>query len=217
MPIDDYASARRYLAPLPSLPWRWDDEGEVIAWIDGPTIAFRAELEGVLARLVPFGLPPFSAVVLLLAACRDGWQGESSRLSTMASLVTTLDAASSRSGSENSSCNWTPCMPCPASCATPSAKADLAELVFEECRMRTPTEEAESVRWALSGYLSAETLAPQADLPHGLDSVLRELRYLHEGLEKLDAEKLRLRRARGWTGSSSRRTSICRRPNWRGD
>ena len=38
--IDDRASARRYLAPFGFSPWRWDDEGEVITWIDGQTIAF---------------------------------------------------------------------------------------------------------------------------------------------------------------------------------
>ncbi len=197
-PIDDYALARRYLAPLASLPWRWDDEGDVITWIDGPTIIFRTELEGVVARLVPFGLPPFSAVVLLLAACRDGWRGESNRLSTMASFMTTFERREFPEWLGNLFLQLDAVHALPAELrAAPSAKADLAELVFEECRIRTLAEEAESVRWALSGYLGPEMLAPQADPPHGLNSVLRDLRCLHEGLEKLDAEKLKLRRRTG--------------------
>ena len=72
----------------------------------------------------------------------------------------------------------------------------MAELVFEECQVRTSPAEAEAVRWAVSSYLSPEMLAPQAGLPGGL-GMLRELRCLHEGLEKLDAERLRLRRRTG--------------------
>jgi len=41
--------------------------GEVIAWADDTTIAFRPEILYVLQRLAPHGLPPLGAVVLLLA------------------------------------------------------------------------------------------------------------------------------------------------------
>ncbi len=197
-PIDDMASVRRYLAPFASSPWRWDDGGKVIAWLDGQTIAFRAELEGVLARLAPHGLPPFSAVVLLLAACRDSWRGESSRLSTMAGLVATLQRREFPEWLGKLFLQLDILHALPAELrTTPAAKADLAELVFEECQTRTLPEEAETVRWAISSYLDPEMLTPQADLPRGLDGVLRELRYLHEGLERLDAEKLKLRRRTG--------------------
>src|SRR5688572_1882935 len=50
--------------------WRWADHGSVVTWSDGSTIAFREEIAAVLQRLAPGGLPPFPAVVLLLAACR---------------------------------------------------------------------------------------------------------------------------------------------------
>ena len=49
--IDDSASARRYLAPFTSSPWRWDDGGEVIAWLDGQTIAFRPKWRAFLPGL----------------------------------------------------------------------------------------------------------------------------------------------------------------------
>src|SRR5439155_392823 len=44
-----------------------------VTWNDGRTIAFRPEINAVLARLAPAGLPPFGAVLLLLAATRDNW------------------------------------------------------------------------------------------------------------------------------------------------
>ena len=196
--IDDSASARRYLAPFTSSPWRWDDGGEVIAWLDGQTIAFRAEVEGVLARLAPHGLPPFSALVLLLAACRDGWRGESNRLSAVAGLVTTLERRDFPEWLGKLFLELDALHALPVELrTTPSAKADLAEVVFEECQTRTSLEETEAVRWAISSYLAPDVLAPQADLPSGLDGMLRDLRCLHEGLEKLDAEKLKLRRRTG--------------------
>jgi hypothetical protein len=197
-PIDDFASARRYLAPFASSFWRWDDEGEVIAWIGGQTIAFRGELQGVLARLAAQGLPPFSAVVLLLAACRDGWEGESNRLSAMAGLVTTRKRRGLPEwlGKLFSQLDAVHALPAELR-TTPWAKADLAALVFEECPVRTLPEEAEAVRWAVSSCLGPDMLAPQADSPRGLDGVLRGLRCLHEGLDKVDAEKLRLRRRTG--------------------
>lgn len=63
-----------YLTPLEVDFWRWEDQGEVVAWKEQlETIAFRAELVNVLERLAPSGLPPLSAVLMLLAACRDEW------------------------------------------------------------------------------------------------------------------------------------------------
>ena len=33
-----------YLAARGDAPWRWTDDGDVIAWGDGTTIAFREEV-----------------------------------------------------------------------------------------------------------------------------------------------------------------------------
>ena len=60
-----------YLAPPEHSFWKWDEEGQVVTWSAGETIAFRSEIEQVLRRLAPAGLPPFSPVLLVLAACRD--------------------------------------------------------------------------------------------------------------------------------------------------
>jgi hypothetical protein len=66
----DRAVARAYLQPPANACWRWADNGEVMAWHDGSTVAFRQEIVAVLERLAPQKLPPFPAVALFLAACR---------------------------------------------------------------------------------------------------------------------------------------------------
>ena len=66
----DRQLAIQYLHAVPDGPWTWAEAGTVIAWRDGSTIAFREEVVQVLEWLAPNGLPPFGAIVLLLAACR---------------------------------------------------------------------------------------------------------------------------------------------------
>ncbi len=50
--------------------WRWAESGSVLVWHDGATLAFREEITQILEWLAPNGLPPFGALVFLLAACR---------------------------------------------------------------------------------------------------------------------------------------------------
>ena len=47
---DTTSAARAYLNPPAGAFWKWSDDGEVIVWNDGRTIAFRGELEAVLQR-----------------------------------------------------------------------------------------------------------------------------------------------------------------------
>ena len=196
--LETSAWARRYLAPFVSSPWRWDDEGEVIVWRDGPTIAFRGEVQEVLARLAPHGLPPFHAVVLLLAACRDGWPSESSRLSAGTGLTATLERREFPEWFGHLFLQLDAVHALPADLrTTPGAKADLAEMVFEGCRGRTVPEETKAVTLAVASQLAPELLTPRSELPTDRDDTLRHLRHLHEGLGKLDAERLRLRRRTG--------------------
>ncbi len=50
--------------------WRWTENGTVLVWHDGSTVAFREEIVAILEWLAPNGLPSFGAIVFLLAACR---------------------------------------------------------------------------------------------------------------------------------------------------
>src|SRR3569833_924603 len=59
-----------YLVANSMAPWRWSDDGDVIVWKDGKTVAFRQEIIPILEALIPHDWPPFEALVTLLAACR---------------------------------------------------------------------------------------------------------------------------------------------------
>src|ERR1041385_5490040 len=59
-----------YLRAPANGPWRWAEDGNVVTWSDGSTVAFREEITQILQWLAPNGLPPFGAIVLMLAACR---------------------------------------------------------------------------------------------------------------------------------------------------
>ena len=62
--------AIRYLRSPEDAPWCWAEDGAVLTWRDGTTIAFREEIVRIIEWLRPSGLPPFGCIVLLLAACR---------------------------------------------------------------------------------------------------------------------------------------------------
>ena len=62
--------AIQYLHSVPHGPWKWAEGGTVLVWRDGSTIGFREEVVQILEWLAPNGLPPFGAIVFLLAACR---------------------------------------------------------------------------------------------------------------------------------------------------
>src|SRR3954466_2761820 len=66
--IDPQTWAISYLAARGDVPWRWADDGDVVVWADGTTIAFRAEIAFVLEWLVPHGWPSFGALIWLPAA-----------------------------------------------------------------------------------------------------------------------------------------------------
>lgn len=72
--------ALKYLSTPAGSFWKWADDGKVVTWSHGSTIAFREELAAVLERLVLQGLPPFDSVLLLIAATRTDWPEDSTAL-----------------------------------------------------------------------------------------------------------------------------------------
>jgi hypothetical protein len=68
--IDVFQKAKAYFQSVPSDPWRWAEDGNVIIWADGSTVAFREEVCEIISRMPTAGLPPFRLIVLILAACR---------------------------------------------------------------------------------------------------------------------------------------------------
>lgn len=76
----DRQQALEYLRVPAGGLWHWAENGAVLVWRDGGTIAFREEIIQVLESLAPNGLPSFGAIVFLLAACRG-------KLPTVADIV----------------------------------------------------------------------------------------------------------------------------------
>lgn len=66
----DRQQAIQYLRGSSAGLWHWAENGGVLVWHDGSTVAFRQELIQIVEWLAPNGLPPFGALVFLLAACR---------------------------------------------------------------------------------------------------------------------------------------------------
>ena len=64
-------SALAYFRSMPFSPWKWAENGSVIVWRDGTTIAFREEIVEVVAALDPNKLPSFGSIVLFFMACRN--------------------------------------------------------------------------------------------------------------------------------------------------
>ncbi|MGI4867420.1 MAG: hypothetical protein ACRYFZ_26105 [Janthinobacterium lividum] len=71
--LDIQSSVLGYFRKPADYFWRWAENGQVVEWPHGGTIGYREEVQVVLEALAPTGLPPFGAVLLLLAACADSW------------------------------------------------------------------------------------------------------------------------------------------------
>lgn len=192
-------AARRYLAWPWKTFWTWRDDGETLAWADGRTIAFRAEIALVLERLAPGGLPPFSAVALLLAATRASWGAENEEPGAILDRVRNGkkdDAAAELLGEVLGQLDRLH-YHLPAELRTSSqAKAALAELVFEGLKDRTSPQTAAEVARRLMDGLGDEILefaGPPPRPGEAARDLLHSLRLLAAGLPRVEAETLRTR------------------------
>src|SRR5262245_1414899 len=195
---DELRAAKNYLTPAPSTFWRWTAGGEVVAWAEGTTIVFRAELAKVLARLQPLGLPPLGSVLLVLAATRPNWWDEGCGPIVLAGMTEKLDGQNWKNelvGDVMRGLERVWRLPDELRAPT-TARAELAGLVLEECRPRTsPGGGAEVVRLLEQG-LPEEVLVPGETPRHWEEAPTvfwYELRSLREGLNRLDADALALR------------------------
>ncbi len=80
--------ALRYLTPELESFWEWKDEGDVVSFRGGGTLAFREQLLAVLKPFADRPLPPLELVLLVMAACRDSWPEERKTLESQHSPLT---------------------------------------------------------------------------------------------------------------------------------
>ncbi|MBS0260957.1 MAG: hypothetical protein JSS02_03290, partial [Planctomycetes bacterium] len=187
---------QRFLAPHATTFWQWRGDGSVMAWRDGQTIAFRAEVDAVLQRLVPYGWPHLDAIALFLAACRgvrhakgseyltqellphgsDQWQ-HSPLLNDLKAVLDEITALSSELRSST------------------ARKADLAEQVFETADPMIPSETARALLNEMQRGIHPDLLEPQS--PAHPPVLLSRLQALAAGAGRITADRLQLRRETG--------------------
>lgn len=191
--------ARSYLSPTHETFWHWKDNGEVVAWKDGKTIAFRAEIHQILRRLAPRGLPRFGAVILLLAATRDSWQEAATEPGILSAILSNGDSydlvrsevlADVLGGLDKVSMLETDLR------TDPDAKEVMVELVFEGLQERGSLETANQVVDILGQGLGEEVLFRQdgrQTLDTGARELQQELKNLQQGIHRVQADVLKSR------------------------
>ena len=201
-----------YLVPRAESFWRWSKGAQSIEWKDGRTIAFREEVLAVLTRLAPARLPPFGAVVLLLAACRDNWNSRTNAQQILEPYTGTfwadLPAASSHGQMVVTTVlpsrvreevrlvldelDAVAALSAEVRHGTP-AKCVLAETVFETADTHASPETADAIVQALAGAIDPELLFDAAAHDERYVHLAAELDALRRGLGPIDQDRLRLR------------------------
>lgn len=187
----DHDLAREYFAPSTPL-WNWTDEGEVVAWSGGSTIAFRAEIGAILSRLETTGLPRFGAIVLLIGAYRENWNDASGGREALEKLLSYFP------GPNESYLLFADVLQgldrvheSRDLLVTPAAKAELAAFVFEATKYRWTAEPTAAVMRAFQNGLSASELVLQES--ESKDGILADAADLRPGLAGLNRASLELR------------------------
>jgi hypothetical protein len=173
-----------YLQARPGDNWRWAEGTRVLVSLDGRTLAFREEVEAVLARLGPDGLPPFSLVVTLLAACRG--------------LVPEKDLLAASSGTDNEIDDslrqlaeielWPKDL-----IGTLEGKIVLAETVFEAIESVRLREAASEIVAGLKSGRLTETELNRPSESASRVNLLGNIQLLCRGLHGVTPESLALR------------------------
>jgi hypothetical protein len=208
--------AAQYLSPPSHAFWQWSEDGSAVLWRDGRTIAFRQEAEAVIERLAPGGLPPFGAIVLLLAACRDGWESSDGRR-TLDGLIrgfeqmqTNVAASPGLTGSRIARCiaarrirdvleRLDDVGRLPEQVRHGKlAKAVLAEAVFDPGTKQLDRSGSAHVTAALADGVPPEALAPRVHEEDAFTRFASHAEALQPGLERVDAESLLLRARTGF-------------------
>ncbi len=198
----DRQQAIDYLrAPAGGL-WRWAENGRVLVWRDGTTIAFREEIDRILEALAPNGLPSFGAIVFLLAACRGKVPAVSdiipesntalpARLGSKASLLLAARAQlKAQLEAALAELNKVARLPAEIKSYLP-AKCVLATAVFEPAKVERYIEARAVLRGMGEPMNEAELTDPERTGMSG--SYVRQVHIVAEGLKLHTPESLLLR------------------------
>ena len=210
MPSDRPESiARNYLTPPSDSFWAWTDDGSGVVWVDGQPIATSKEIEAVLARLAPRGLPPFGAVVLLLASCQADWKAHSTGQGTLAAYTRSLkERRETHTGKDTAIAivnqlaqRWQGVVRgldavgvLPADLRERADnKAVIAEILFEESNLRTSPDAGAVVVSELARGIPGRALIHDNGALAVFEAFLGDIEALKPGLASLSEEHVRQR------------------------
>ena len=212
---DPHIRAAFYLSPTLDSGWRWSGDGEVLTWSSGKTIAFRQEVEAVLRRLAPEGLPPFGAVALVLSACRDNWLESAERQAIVDHAGAFAGMGIGGLGTEKvkgaqlvfrrvireiddlvQGLDVVAALPAHLREGV-EAKALLAEVVFEQQPNRMSPDDSALIITALDEGVHPDTLRPRLCSEQSLSQFATEVEGLAPGLKRVNADLLARRAKTG--------------------
>jgi hypothetical protein len=198
MNVERNQAANYLRAPFKAC-WSWAENGAVLVWRDGTTVAFREEVIAVLERLAGQNLPAFSAIALLLAACRGkvpevadviGKTSEPARWENAGVLKSARQQLALQV--ESTLDELRKLRELPADLLTGlNAKSFLAEIVFESARLERQTDPNEILQGLKGPFSDAELNSTDGD--SWTVSQVGHLFMIARGLKPHSAETLRLR------------------------
>jgi hypothetical protein len=206
----DRQQALEYLRAPANGFWRWAEQGNVLVWRDGGTLAFREEIVQIVGCLAPGGLPPFGAVVFLLAACRGKLPAVdeiTSPANVASASATGRDAARDaallqgarrqlRVQLEAAVSELAKVARLPAELNSGiKAKCVLAETVFEPAKVERQADGRAILR-GMAGPMSDEELT-DPELADATGRYIRQIHIVAEGLKPQTVESLKLRLGTG--------------------
>ena len=195
--------ALRYLHEPTDGFWSWTDDGGAVQWFGGGTIVFTAELLAILRHQHASGargLPPLGAIILLVAATRENWahattdvnklkrnwirildDANATEVSQYKTVLNGLDKIHALDGDVRLSLE---------------AKQWIAEFVFSRS-IRTPVGTSTEVLRILGGFEETFWNYRHLFADRAEESLRESIYVLHDYLEGVTAEKLRLLRETG--------------------
>lgn len=186
-------NAIRYLAAPEQAFWRWSDDGGLVEWRDGTTIAFRAEIADVLRPFARTGMPPFGLVVLVLAACRGSWKRDLSQLRQLKEFFGLHVSGESAAMMDRVIIALDRVYGLPENLRTKvGGKFEITQFLLAGCRDGTSPEECEDVVNILVRGDHDDVITCALPPIRSSREWGRHLRMLLENLHRVDDERIRL-------------------------
>ena len=211
MQNSDSAICNYFRSPDDSF-WQWQDNGESITWKDNKTIAFAEELTILLQHMVPYGLPRFGSLLLLIASTRENWAEDGTEAGILSGLLNSIsqeNMSPHTQGTELLKRVLTGLQKVRQLDndlrTTMDAKKALVEIVFEGQESKVLKSDTQAVADAIRpGLLALLASTPELVLQgYGPILLLQDLALLAQGLNRIHPEAVRLRLATGLTSLPS--------------